>query len=86
MAFIAKEELYLTMGHEYLHAGFNAIGFNGMHNRQHVGIYKWECFQASAWNYRVDYYQQRYNKVKNILSGGLRYDKLGFIVYATTIF
>ena len=84
MAFISKEELYLTMGHEYLHAGFNALGYNGKHLLQHIGIFKWEYAQAQAWNYRLDFYGARYSQVANCR--GLDYTKLGFYVLPVNIF
>ena len=84
MAFISKEELYLVMGHEYLHAGFNALGYVGKHELQHIGIYKWEYAQAQAWNYRLDFYGARYSQVAKYR--GLDYTKLGFYVLPINIF
>ena len=85
-AFTAKEELFLTMGHEYLHAGFNALGYSGSlwYNRHHVGIYKWEYRQAVAWNYKVDFYESRYNLVKN--HKGFLYDRVKFYVLSINPF
>ena len=62
-AFISKEQLYLTMGHEYLHAGFYHVAGNslGKYTKyyHHAAIYSWELNQARVWNYNVDYYSAK---------------------------
>jgi len=65
-AFVSKEQLYLTMGHEYLHAAF---WYNGMKHDPvmqgvtpaHRSIYHWEYSQAQAWNYNMRYYNQHFS-------------------------
>ncbi len=55
-AFMSKEQLYLTMGHEYIHANLFAGGFtySGSINQKthHATIYQWETNQANAWGYK----------------------------------
>ena len=66
-AFISREQLYMTMGHEYLHARFYNLGLiNG--REQHSVIYNWEYQQAKAWNYKVALYSQRNNSINYISS------------------
>ena len=54
-AFASKEQLYLTMGHEYLHVGFNAnksLGnpyLNYTQKTQDASCYQWEIKVARAW-------------------------------------
>lgn len=54
-AFTSKEQLYFTMGHEYLHAGFNYMGLL-CPNSQHASISKWEMYQAKIWGFNESYY------------------------------
>jgi len=54
-AFASKEQLYLTMGHEYIHVGFNAnksLGnpyLNYTQKTQDASCYQWEIKVARAW-------------------------------------
>jgi RHS repeat-associated protein len=50
-AFASARQLYLTMGHEYIHAGFFNIGGWDLVNidRQHASIYKWELEVSNRW-------------------------------------
>ena len=64
-AFASKEQLYLTMGHEYLHAAFNTMTtrvpqvFRDPY--QHAAVYDWAYHQALYWNFRVSYYKGKYD-------------------------
>jgi len=51
-AFTSPENLFLTMGHEYIHAAFNSIGYEASNytNKQEAVAYKWSYNQASRWN------------------------------------
>ena len=49
-AFVNGKELYLTMGHEYMHANFNYLGLRNS-NSQHASIFMWEYQQCHSWNY-----------------------------------
>jgi RHS repeat-associated protein len=49
-AFTSKEQLYLTLGHEYIHVYFNAKGYNGAKASSEVAAYRWEIAQLEAWN------------------------------------
>ena len=49
-AFTSKEMLYLTMSHEYIHAGFNyCMGHSISENFQHKAIYQWQLDQSNMW-------------------------------------
>ncbi len=58
-AFISKESLYLTMGHEYLHALYNG-GYYFHADAHHPYIYEWQYQQADAWKYYESVYAERY--------------------------
>ena len=46
-AFTSSEQLYLTMGHEYIHVAFNYAGLSGVSSlAQHATIRNWEYSQA----------------------------------------
>ena len=75
-AFTDMEQLYLTMGHEYLHAGFFALGKMNpaLHHR---AIRKWGYLQTKAWNFtNLSYY--RYSRLLKVPDMGYRYSDLGF--------
>lgn len=49
-AFSSKEQLYLTMNHEYMHAKFYSLGlFNLNRNNGHTIIHNFEADQISMW-------------------------------------
>ena len=48
-AFTSKEQLYLTMGHEYLHAKYLFAGLSNS-NAAHAAIRNWEYQQLKTWN------------------------------------
>ena len=48
-SFSSSTNLYLTMGHEYLHAFYNASGLAGMYNGMHAYIYEWQSMQEEQW-------------------------------------
>lgn len=81
-AFTSKEQLYLTMGHEYMHAGFNTmVTFSGKKSSyyKHAAIYQWQKTQAEIWNFNVKYYQAKYQNYNKYLNGNpYSYMKLGF--------
>lgn len=58
-AFSSAKQLYLTMGHEYLHVGFYYMGFEN-YNKQHASIYGWEREQSRLWNFRTQHYGNRF--------------------------
>jgi hypothetical protein len=58
-AFISKNYLYLTMGHEYLHVSFNSSGLMN-NNAQEASISQWENSQLWNFNSHLEY-QQYYN-------------------------
>ena len=37
------------MGHEYLHAYYNAIGLNKGYDGNHAQIYQWQSLQEEQW-------------------------------------
>lgn len=50
-AFTSKEMLYLTMSHEYIHAGFDFWQHHTVtKDAQHAVIYKWQSEQANVWD------------------------------------
>ena len=62
-AFVANEQLYLTMGHEYMHALYNSYNlFND--KLQHKVIYQWEYDQAVAFSYNVSKYEANLSFIK----------------------
>jgi hypothetical protein len=50
-AFSSARQLYLTMGHEYIHAGFfYSLGYShGGYDKQHGSIYRWEQEVSRRW-------------------------------------
>ena len=70
-AFCSKEQLYLTMGHEYIHCGFNidrSLGNPTLPTTKRVqeaSCYQWEIQQARAWgleNYAA-HMERIYNEI-----------------------
>jgi hypothetical protein len=82
-AFTSKERLYLTMGHEYLHAGYFSTGLMNTKS-QHASIYKWEAYQAKAWGFEESYYAHRYFSYKNYYKSSYDFNNLGFYVLSIT--
>ena len=87
-AFVSKEELYITMGHEYLHAAFNAgeMKRNVFYDKyyRHAAIYDWSLEQAKVWNYNVHYYESHYNQYKAYMrSNPYSYTSEGFFIIPT---
>ena len=76
-AFCSKEQLYLTMGHEYIHCGFNidkSLGnptLSTTRARQEASCYQWEIQQARAWglesyaNHMEGIYKSKYSMYYN---------------------
>ena len=60
-AFISKEQLYLTMGHEYIHAGLFKVGGIKGSDKAHASIYDWQYKQAKMWNWNAAHYQKLSN-------------------------
>jgi RHS repeat-associated protein len=58
-AFTSANKLYMVMGHEYLHAGFDNLGYHG-EDRQHEAILKWEAENA---RYSPEFFINRYNSI-----------------------
>lgn len=81
-AFISKEQLYFTMGHEYLHAGYFSVGLLNP-KRQHTSIYLWEARQAKLWGMNEAFYAKRYNDYKSYYKSMDDYNKLGFFLLNT---
>ena len=61
----SKQQLYLTLGHEYFHAFLWNIGLQGevVH---HEIIYDWQVKQAFKWNYNYQEQLRTYNKYHDI--------------------
>ena len=78
-AFASKEQLYFTMGHEYLHAGYFSTGLMNTKS-QHASIYKWEAQQAKLWGFNEAYYARRYVAYKPHYNSAYDYSKLGFFL------
>jgi RHS repeat-associated protein len=78
-AFASKEQLYFTMGHEYLHAGYFSTGLMNTKS-QHASIYKWEAQQAKLWGFNETYYARRYVAYKPHYNSAYDYSKLGFFL------
>jgi hypothetical protein len=79
-AFTSPARLYLTMGHEYIHVGFNSVGKMNS-NQQEAVAYKWNEGQATLWKldasnyaakaklyapYNKSYYPANVYKIENI--------------------
>ena len=87
-AFVSKEQLYLTMGHEYLHAAFYPIDIGWRKSfrdyYEHAAIYDWALSQSKAWNYHVAYYRKKYNYYSGYLyHNPFSPSSVGFFVYPT---
>ncbi len=78
-AFISKDQLYLTMGHEYLHAGYFSTGLINT-NSQHSSIYEWEAYQAKAFGVNETLYANRYVSFKPYYNSAYDFSKLGFYI------
>lgn len=59
-AFTSPGQLYLTMGHEYLHVWYGRSKPNLTDKQQHRVIYYWEYHQANKWNYYSEIYLREY--------------------------
>jgi len=82
-AFSSKETLYLTMGHEYIHANLNAGGFSGgstFVRRQHHSVTShWETAQAKAWQLsNVSTYSRQASLLSNFRNGIPNYNSYTF--------
>jgi hypothetical protein len=71
-AFVAKEQLFLTMGHEYMHAFFFTFPNYLSHDLQHNATWIWEYQQAKIFTYNLHYYNYHY--LKTISNMPLIYD------------
>lgn len=87
-AFTSKEQLYLTMGHEYLHVAFHHSGIFAEFPKleSHAAIYDWSFRQSLAWAYNgvdVLHYASMYNQFKLWLPfNPYSYQDVGFsIIY-----
>lgn len=66
------------MGHEYLHAQFNHIGYGSL-DGEHASIYKWQSEQAAIWKYSsTRLYQQRYNLLSSQFNSRFDVSRFGF--------
>ena len=67
-AFSSKEQLYLTMGHEYLHAAFYGAPFfgNSVADERHAAIYYW-CYQQAKALHTDWFTLNRYETLANSL-------------------
>ena len=72
-AFVSREQLYLTMGHELLHAG---LWYTGKFGNHHGSIHTWQYEQAKVWNYNTDYYYKLYKGAS--IPAGFHYDQFKF--------
>ncbi len=63
-AFTSKEQLYLTMGHEFMHAYYNLQGRHSEYQKlqQHASIYKWQYKQARIWKFNENIYLGKNNE------------------------
>lgn len=78
-AFTSPEQLYLTMGHEYIHVAFNSAGLHGIVNvnQQHAIIRNWEYLQAVEFQHSsVGKLLAVYNKLGKVHNTS--YDKFCF--------
>ncbi len=80
LAFQSKEMLYITMGHEYLHASYYATGLLSA-NRQHSAISEWMLDQATLWNFKVRFFQRYANHFSNYADIAYDYTDQGFFVF-----
>jgi hypothetical protein len=80
-AFSSKSELYLSMGHEIIHANLNAAGYltGGSHTivkQHHAVIFGWESAQSKAFKMSSHpFYLQRSNILSNYTSAIPDYKK-----------
>jgi len=85
-AFTSKEQLYFTMGHEYLHVAYNHAGVGhtkALKRAKHASIYKWEAYQAKAWGFKEAAYARRYLANKQYYNAAYDYSKFDFFVLST---
>lgn len=87
-AFTSKEQLYLTMGHEYLHVAFRHSGIITDFSKwkSHAVIYDWAFRQSLAWAYYgidVQHYAIMYDNYIGMFSyNPYSYQNAGFgIIY-----
>ena len=82
-AFESKEQLYLTMGHEYLHVLYNHAGIGhspSLNAAKHASIYEWMYQQSSVWNFKTNYYQSLYNKYLPYINSRFNYSNYGLYI------
>ncbi len=78
-AFVSKEQLYLTMGHEYLHAAYNPLSLSS--KREHASIYRWQALQAKKWGfYKANYYAKLSNRFSDFYNSAHSYSTQGFFM------
>ncbi|MCL2598083.1 MAG: hypothetical protein FWD66_10645, partial [Paludibacter sp.] len=65
--FTSPAKLYVTMGHEYIHAGLNTTFLQGYKNTQEAYAYKWNYQQISAWSYVNTFYKSLADKYASYL-------------------
>ena len=82
-AFTSNEQLYFTMGHEYLHVAFNYAGVGhtkALNRAKHASIYKWEAYQAKAWGFNETAYASRYMVNQQYYNAVYDFSEYGFFI------
>ena len=66
-SFTSKDQLYMVMGHEYIHVYFNANGYghSAYENPTERAAYKWNIDQAKAWGLDPSNYIKLRNQYSN---------------------
>lgn len=80
-AFVSKEQLYLTMGHEYMHAGFGYSYSKMTTDQEHAAIYKWQYIQKKYWRMNYKYDKMMYRRL--IKQFKYNYSHVGFRILKT---
>lgn len=78
-SFVSKEQLFFTMGHEYMHAAFFDASLLNV-KKQHASIHKWEGFQSKIWKYNESFYAKRYYLSQPDYDSAYDYNKFGFFI------
>ena len=80
-AFTSMENLYLMMGHEYIHVYFNANGYYYALSSQEVAAYQWMIDQATIWKLSTKGFEaSQAMYYKSGIKPSLNYKQAGFFL------
>lgn len=78
VAFTSKQQLYLTMGHEYMHIAHGLAGITRAPFRAHYGIKRWEYLQAKQWNFEPMRFYNEWMEYYKYFDPSFHHENFGF--------